>query len=193
MDKHRKFLKKVFCLPPLPTILIAVPSFIFVFIMLKNGGHPALQYLSYGLSAYALVITVTGFSDIVRWLKKGGENSPLMKLLRRVPVASRYLEDRAFRAEISLYISVAINFAYIFIKLFSGIYYRSVWFLSLSGYYMCLFATRFFPAPSCPEKSGRTGDHFRMEALSVGWIYTAGAESGAWRDRYAGCCAKQGI
>lgn len=144
MDKHRKFLKKVFCLPPLPTILIAVPSFIFVFVMLKNGGHPALQYLSYGLSAYALVITVTGFSDIVRWLKKGGENSPLMKLLRRVPVASRYLEDRAFRAEISLYISVAINFAYIFIKLFSGIYYRSVWFLSLSGYYMCLFATRFF-------------------------------------------------
>lgn len=144
MDGFKKFLKRFFCLPPMPTVLIAVPSFIFVFIILKNGGHPVLQYLSYGLSAYGLVITVTGFSDIVRWLKKSGENSPLMKLLRRIPIASRYLMDRAFRAEVSLYIGVAINFAYIFIKLFSGIYYRSVWFMSLSGYYMCLFAIRFF-------------------------------------------------
>ena len=57
MEKLKGILKKIFCLPPLPTVLIAVPAFIFVFVILGLGGHPLLAYISYGLSAYALIIT----------------------------------------------------------------------------------------------------------------------------------------
>ena len=66
-----------------------------------------------------------------------------MKKLRGIPIVRRYLDDGAFRAEISLYTGVTINFAYVFIKLFSGIYYRSLWFVALAFYYVFLAITRF--------------------------------------------------
>lgn len=143
MGKIKEILKKVFCLPPLPTVVIAVPSFIFVFIMLGIGGHPVLEYLSYSLSAYALVITVTGMPAIIEAASRAVQENPLIKKLRRVPVIGRYLDDGAFRTEVSLYGSVTINFAYVLIKLLSGIYYRSLWFVALAFYYVFLVVTRF--------------------------------------------------
>lgn len=143
MEKLKGILKKIFCLPPLPTVLIAVPAFIFVFVILGLGGHPLLAYISYGLSAYALIITVTGISGIYKGIQKGIRENPLMKKLRGIPIVRRYLDDGAFRAEISLYTGVTINFAYVFIKLFSGIYYRSLWFVALAFYYVFLAITRF--------------------------------------------------
>lgn len=143
MGKIKETLKKVFCLPPLPTVVISVPSFIFVFIMLGIGGHPVLEYLSYGLSAYALVITITGMPAVIEAVRQGIQESPLVKKLRSFPVIGRYLDDGAFRAVVSLYGSVTINFAYVFINLFSGIYYRSLWFVALAFYYIFLAVTRF--------------------------------------------------
>lgn len=143
MEKLKGILKKIFCLPPLPTVLIAVPAFIFVFVILGLGGHPLLAYISYGLSAYALIITVTGISGIYKGIQKGIRENPLTKKLRGIPIVRRYLDDGAFRAEISLYTGVTINFAYVFIKLFSGIYYRSLWFVALAFYYVFLAITRF--------------------------------------------------
>lgn len=143
MKKIRECLKKIFRLPPLPTVVIAVPSFIFVFIMLGVGGHPALEYLSYGLSAYALVITITGMPAVIEAVRQGIRESPLVTKLRSFPVIGRYLDDGAFRAVISLYGSVTINFAYVFLNLFSGIYYRSLWFAALGFYYIFLAVTRF--------------------------------------------------
>ena len=81
MEKLKGILKKIFCLPPLPTVLIAVPAFIFVFVILGLGGHPLLAYISYGLSAYALIITVTGISGIYKGIQKGIRENPLMKKL----------------------------------------------------------------------------------------------------------------
>ena len=107
------------------------------------GGHPLLAYISYGLSAYALIITVTGISGIYKGIQKGIRENPLTKKLRGIPIVRRYLDDGAFRAEISLYTGVTINFAYVFIKLFSGIYYRSLWFVALAFYYVFLAITRF--------------------------------------------------
>lgn len=143
MGKIREIIKRVFCLPPLPTVVIAVPSFLFVFIMLGMGGHPVLEYLSYGLSAYGLVITITGMPAVIEAVRQGIQESPLVKKLRGVPVLGRYLEDGAFRAVVSLYGSVTINFAYVLINLFSGIYYRSLWFAALAFYYVFLAVTRF--------------------------------------------------
>ena len=51
MDRLKAVVKKIFFLPPLPTVLIALPSFILVFVMLGIGDHSALAYVSYILSA----------------------------------------------------------------------------------------------------------------------------------------------
>lgn len=144
MERLRKILKRLFCLPAWPTALISVPSFIFVFVMLGTGeDYPALSYLSYGLSAYALTITVTRFSDLVRSLRQRKDDLPVLKKLRSIPAGERYLSDAAFRAEVSLYGGLFINLLYVVIKLASGIYYRSLWFIALSAYYVCLSLMRF--------------------------------------------------
>lgn len=50
MDRQKiwKIMKKIFFLPLVPTLLIAVPSFFLVFYVLAKGtAYPAVSYLSY--------------------------------------------------------------------------------------------------------------------------------------------------
>ena len=143
--KLLKLLKKIFFLPPLPTLLVAVPSFLLVFYVLtKDEVMPAVAYLSYVLSAYAMIITVTGAIDIVKWIRKGISSHPAVKKILGVPVIERYFSETIFRAEVSLYPSLLINLFYAGIKLFSGIRYSSVWFGTLAVYYILLAVMRFF-------------------------------------------------
>ena len=63
----RKILKKIFCLSPIQTLLIAVPSYLFVIYVLSGGAvHQAVAYIAYLLSANAFVILAvhnnSGFS-----------------------------------------------------------------------------------------------------------------------------------
>lgn len=147
MDRQKiwKVIKKLFFLPPIPTLLIAIPSFLFVFYVLAKGTvNPAVSYLSYLLSAYAMIITVTGTADIVKWIRRGIRNHPVVEKLFAIPQVERYFTETIFRAEIALYPSLLINLLYAGIKLFSGIRYRSVWFATLAVYYILLAVMRFF-------------------------------------------------
>lgn len=143
--KLLNFIKKIFFLPPLLTLLVAVPSFLLVFYVLaQDTVMPALAYLSYVLSAYAMIITITGAIDVVKWIRKGISSHPAVKKLLGVPVIERYFSETIFRAEVSLYPSLFINLFYAGIKLFSGIRYSSVWFGTLAVYYILLAVMRFF-------------------------------------------------
>lgn len=144
MDWLKKLMKKLFFPPPWLAVLIAVPSFIFVFVMLgKGGGHPILSYSAYTLSAYALIITLTGITDIVQAIRRNVGHIPLIKKIRSIPMGARYLDDPIYRTEVSLYGGLFINLLYVAVKLVSGIYYRSLWFVALSAYYMFLSIMRF--------------------------------------------------
>ena len=143
MEQLKLILKKLFFLPPLATVLIALPSFTFVFCVLGMGIQGAIAYASYGLSAYAMVITATGFTRIVQAIQHGIDNHPITKKLLAHPLGGRYITDVAFRAEVSLYPSFVINMLYAAIKLVSGILYGSVWFITLSAYYILLAVMRF--------------------------------------------------
>lgn len=79
MQRLKTVLKKLFFLPPLPTVLIAVPSFIFVFVMLSIGEHSVLAYLAYLLSAYAMIITVTGIPGVIEAVRRGIAGLPVVK------------------------------------------------------------------------------------------------------------------
>lgn len=144
LQQTKKQIKRLFCLPPLPTLIIAVPSFGLVFFVLGSGleNHP-VTYVSYVLSAYAAIISVTGIRDVIKWIKSGLNNNPLTKKLLSFPLLERYVNEASFRTEISLYSSLIINMLYAVIKLFSGIYYKSAWFVSLAVYYISLAVMRF--------------------------------------------------
>lgn len=142
MERFKKLLKKLFCLPPLPTVLIAVPSFVFVFFMLSVGDHGVLAYVSYCLSAYAMIITVTGVGKVIRAVRHGIEELPLVKKIRANPIGGRFLSDAGFRSAISLGSGLLANLLYVALNMFSGIRYRLAWFVTLAFYYVFLSAMR---------------------------------------------------
>lgn len=146
MEKCKQILKKIFFLPPFPTVLIALFGYGFVLaVAIFEIANPALQYLSYICSAYALIITITGFPYFIaftRSVKRYINEHFLMKKLQSTSVGGRFFSDVRFRTEISLYQGLFINLLYIAMKMFSGIYYRSVWFISLAVYYILLAIMR---------------------------------------------------
>ncbi|MCM1494862.1 MAG: hypothetical protein NC089_03585 [Bacteroides sp.] len=143
MERFKHILKKAFFLPPLPTVLIAFPSFTMVFCVLGMKIDGVIAYVSYTLSAYAMIITITGFTRIVQAVRRGINRHPLMKKVLAHPLGGRYLTDVIFRAEVSLYPSLVINMLYAIMKMVSGILYESIWFITLAVYYMLLAIMRF--------------------------------------------------
>ena len=134
MKQVKETLKRICFLPPFLTVCIAVPAFALVAYVLVEGIGGLLAYLSYIVSAYGLVIASTGIFRAVQFIRQGVKNHPLGR---------RVIEDSKFRTEISLYQGFVINLLYIAMKMFSGIYYRSLWFVSLAVYYALLAVMRF--------------------------------------------------
>lgn len=142
MKRLNAVFRKIFFLRPLPTVLIAVPSFLFVAVMLGTEEVSALDYVSYFLSAYALIITVTGAAGVAEAARNGVENLPLLKKIRENPLGKRLLGDAVFRSEITLHGGLLANLLYVAVNLASGFRYRSAWFVSLAVYYFLLSAMR---------------------------------------------------
>lgn len=139
----KKILKKVFFLPPVPTLLISIPSYGFVIYTLSGENvNPVVAYVSYFLSAYALIITVTGITGIVRFARKGIDKHPLVRKALDIPLVNRLLREDMLRAEAALYQGFFINLLYAGIKMFSGVFYRSFWFITLAVYYILLAIMR---------------------------------------------------
>ncbi len=145
--KFKEILRKIFFLPPLPTVIVAVFGFGSVLaVAVFKIEIPALQYLSYTSSAYALTVTITGFPHFIsfaRTTKRRVMESVFVKKIRGTKYGGRFFDDVRFRTESALYGGMFINFLYICIKLVSGIYYRSLWFVALAGYYILLAVMRF--------------------------------------------------
>ena len=143
MKQVKPILKRIFFLPPLPTFCIALPSFVLVFYVLVKNLEGPLPYAAYVFSAYGLVISITGGPGIIVGLAQWFKAHPLTRKMLRIPLIKRFAEDVRFRTSISLYQGLLVNLLYIVIKLTSGIYYRSWWFITLAVYYALLAVMRF--------------------------------------------------
>ena len=160
MEKCKQILKKIFFLPPFLTVILALFGYGFVLaVAVFKITIPVLQYLSYICSAYALIITITCFPHFIAYIKSAkryiNEHS-LMKKLKNTSIGGRFFSDVRFRTEISLYQGLFINLLYIGVKMFSGIYYNSVWFISLAVYYMLLVVMRLLLLRRGKRKTGKT-------------------------------------
>lgn len=74
------------------------------------------------LSAYALIISVTGTIKAVKWIRAGLTEHPLVKKVLGISTVERYLKETMFRAEISLYPGLFINLFYACIEMYHNIY-----------------------------------------------------------------------
>lgn len=141
MENRRflKLIKKIFVLRPKATLFIALPSFVLVTYVLVNiKEQNALCYIAYIMSAYSMIILITGFRGIFNAVI----NLPLVKKLYSQPAVKRYLIDAFFRTEVSLYQGLFINILFATGKLLFGIFLHSLWFEVLSIYYFLLILLR---------------------------------------------------
>ena len=143
LQNIKKILKKIFFLSPIPTLLISVPSYgLVIYALVGENVNPVITYVSYFLSAYAFVITITGIMGAVCFVRQGIEEHPLVRKMLDIPLVSRYLKEDIFRTETALYQGFLINLLYAGIKMFSGILYNSIWFVTLAVYYILLAVMR---------------------------------------------------
>lgn len=145
MKKLRHILKKIFFLPPFWTVLLSTMFFSLVIYVLAEQKEGILAYFAYTASAYALIICCTGISRInslAHTVRERADENALVQSVMSNPVGMKFVRDARFRTKISLYRSLFINILYIAMKMFSGIYYRSVWFIALACYYAVLAAMR---------------------------------------------------
>jgi len=137
MKRLKGILKRCFVLPPVLTVVLAAIGFGLVLaVPVLHVKNPVFQYVSYFASAYALVISVTGFPQLMaaaRALRRSFENTAF---------GGRFSGDAHFRAGVFLHQGFVINLLYITIKLVTGIYCRSAWLVWLAVYYALLAGMR---------------------------------------------------
>lgn len=67
-----------------------------------------------------------------------------MNKILKHPAFRRWIQNREFRAKVSLHIGMAVNLFFAVMKFIEGLYYRSVWFSAVGIYYLFLGLMRFF-------------------------------------------------
>lgn len=97
LQKPLRIAKKICFLPPIPTLLITVPSFaLVIWILLNEPVNPVISNLAYVLSAYAMIITITGVAGIVKWVRTGILEHPMVKKLLGISLVDRYFSVWSF-------------------------------------------------------------------------------------------------
>lgn len=160
--------RRLFCLPPLATALVAVPSFVLlVLVFLSKMPENALTYAVYLVSAYALAVTVTGIYRAVKMVRYTAASHPTVQKLRAHPLVKRFSTDVLFRADVSLYRGMLANLLYAVFKLAASIRYASVWFGAVSVYYFTLCGIRLYLARASRKSGGRQEQERRLYELQV--------------------------
>lgn len=127
--------------------LIGFPAVIIALIFLSKTNP--ICYVSYILSAYALTVLCANFPRAGRLCKElihGNEVRIIVKFrsfMNRHKYTSMYLNDREFRAKVSLYSGLAINMFYAVFKCATGAIFRSAWLWAIGIYYVMLSVIRF--------------------------------------------------
>ncbi len=136
MEKWKQRLRP-FIFPPLFLVYIfvvlAIVGLIYSFCF--ENSIPYIQYCSYGISAYALLIVGFRVPNLIRFIKSVKENNKLVVRLRK---------DVNFRLKVSLSMTVATSFSFSALNLLIGIIYSSLWEYSLAGYYVLVLIIKLF-------------------------------------------------
>ena len=110
----------------------AIVSLIYSALCLKP--YDILSIISYVVSFYALVVVCFRIPDMIKMFKSvRNENEYVVK----------YRQDATLRIKLSLYGTLIFNGAYAALQLGMGLWHHSIWFYSLSGYYILLAIMRF--------------------------------------------------
>ena len=122
-------------LHPPKWVLLTLPPIVFaalIYVLLK-GKNSVPTYIIYCMSAYCLTIWIL---PLPRLFRKAKAN--MIHRLTGTVFGGKYIGDLAFRGSVSIYQGMMVNFLYVVFRIFVGIRYASVWFLTIAIYYLLL-------------------------------------------------------
>jgi len=108
-------------------LIIGYGSVISVFVF--NLSNHWISYISYVLSAYALIITVPRCIKLIKWINKK---------LHSNKYTNRLLTDKDLKNNINLFSGTIFNMLYGLFKFIIGLIYTSLWSGATGGYYLIL-------------------------------------------------------
>ena len=135
MNRLKKVLKSIF-FPHIAIVLIVDVLVLFSFIY-SSAILPIFNQIritSYISAAYAIILTICAIPEIIL-IVTGKKLRP--------EHFQRLAKDTQLQINLSLYGTLAYNTIYAAFQLFAGIYYNSVWYLSIATYYTLLAIMRF--------------------------------------------------
>ena len=107
------------------TIVISL----FYLIYFDAFGTP-ISYVLYLLMTYSLIIICIKIYNIIK--------EKVNILIENNKYLKKYKNDHKLRYKISLFVSLLFNIVYALFKLITGIYFKSLWFISFALYYILL-------------------------------------------------------
>ncbi|WP_044478007.1 hypothetical protein [Paenibacillus antibioticophila] len=125
-------------------VLVIFAVGLTVFTLSRERTDTPLTYISYGISAYALVVLIVAATN-------GGRRMSF--IIRQNPLISRYLSDARLRARISLYQGLFINSLFAVFHVLASWIYTSLWFAAVASYHIILSFMRFLLLRSEQMKS----------------------------------------
>ena len=141
MSAAKETVKKLIFPPCWVLVLITLVSFTaLIGSFAMDHAKSALDYAVYALSAYSLTLCVASLPRIIRQAKSRVMESRIMKS----KIVRNFLDDLAFRGQINIYQGLAFNTFYVIFRLFMGIRYASIWFVSIAIYYLVLGGMRLY-------------------------------------------------
>ena len=138
MVDWKKICKKLLFPPVWLMILLIAASAAGLAFVFVNGldAHP-IAYVIYMISFYTLcVVCIFGWKVLPGYYKSAKQKVYENKF------GNRYMNDAAFRTQVSLYLSFGVNMLYVGLNTFSAISYHTAWFGILAGYYTILAVMR---------------------------------------------------
>lgn len=114
-------------------LFISTAFLVYAMVFLDTGSVPAI--ISYVLAAYTLTVWCLRIPRFLRSYKTFEKENKYIQL---------WQNDTRLRMNVSLYGTLIWNAAYAVLQLGLGLWHRTFWFGSLSGYYISLAVMRFF-------------------------------------------------
>lgn len=137
-------------------LLFNLTVVLLIYSLAYSEAIPAVQYISYAVSAYTLVIVVLRIPGIIRRIKNKLYSNQLMKA---------YLTEKQVRDMVSLHTGIGMDLAMGALKIILALLYRSYWLGAVAVYHITLGFMHFMLLKKEWSRGENEAQELEQEAL----------------------------
>lgn len=137
-------------------LLFNLTIVLLVYSLAYSEAIPAVQYASYAISAYALVVVCARIPGIIKRIKN---------ILYGNELTAKYLTEKQVRDRVSLHTGIAMDCLMAVLKIIMGILYRSYWLLAVAIYHVTLSFMHFMLLKKEWSRGENESEEFAQEEL----------------------------